>query len=43
KKIVGKLLEEKEKLEWWFEQDMDKEEEIFEGDEDDGEVWKLGD
>ncbi|GJV43231.1 hypothetical protein Tco_1427767 [Tanacetum coccineum] len=32
-----------EKLEWWFEQDIDKEEERFEGDEDDGEVWKLGD
>ncbi|GJS92580.1 hypothetical protein Tco_0799548 [Tanacetum coccineum] len=27
-----------EKSEWWFEQDIDKEEEIFEGDEDGGEV-----
>ncbi|GJZ62676.1 hypothetical protein Tco_0618813 [Tanacetum coccineum] len=27
-----------EKLEWWFEQDIDKEEERFEGDEDGGEV-----
>nr|GEZ70579.1 hypothetical protein [Tanacetum cinerariifolium] len=27
-----------EKLEWWFEQDIDKEEERFEGDEDRGEV-----
>ncbi|GJV36528.1 hypothetical protein Tco_1409005 [Tanacetum coccineum] len=32
-----------EKLEWWFEQDIDKEEERFKGDEDDGEVWKLDD
>ncbi|GJR50633.1 hypothetical protein Tco_1401154 [Tanacetum coccineum] len=34
KEIVGRLLEEEEKLEWWFEQDIDKEEERFEGDED---------
>ncbi|GJT14227.1 hypothetical protein Tco_0861269 [Tanacetum coccineum] len=27
KKIVGKLLEEKEKLKWWFEQEIDDEEE----------------
>ncbi|GJZ37163.1 hypothetical protein Tco_0583354 [Tanacetum coccineum] len=27
-----------EKLEWWFEQDIDKEEGRFEGDEDGGEV-----
>ncbi|GKG45124.1 hypothetical protein Tco_0495202, partial [Tanacetum coccineum] len=26
------------KLEWWFEQDMDKEEERFKEDKDDGEV-----
>ncbi|GJU60603.1 hypothetical protein Tco_1238369 [Tanacetum coccineum] len=45
KEIVGRLLEEeevnhfgKEKLEWWFEQDIDKEEERFEGDEDGSEV-----
>ncbi|GKB60295.1 hypothetical protein Tco_0916481 [Tanacetum coccineum] len=31
------------KLEWWFEQDTDKEEERFKGDENGGEVWKLGD
>ncbi|GJY07933.1 hypothetical protein Tco_0374987 [Tanacetum coccineum] len=43
KEIVGRLLEEEEKLEWWFEQDMDKKEERFKGDEDDGEVWKLSD
>ncbi|GKB52570.1 hypothetical protein Tco_0903323 [Tanacetum coccineum] len=36
KEIVSKLLEEEEKLEWWFEQDIDKEEERFEGDEDGG-------
>ncbi|GKB35917.1 reverse transcriptase domain-containing protein [Tanacetum coccineum] len=35
---VSRLLEEEEKLEWWFEQDIDKEEERFEGDEDGGEV-----
>ncbi|GKE48375.1 hypothetical protein Tco_1479633, partial [Tanacetum coccineum] len=33
KEIVSRLLEEEEKLEWWFEQDIDKEEERFEGDE----------
>ncbi|GJW80377.1 KAT8 regulatory NSL complex subunit 3 [Tanacetum coccineum] len=38
KEIVSRLLEEEEKLEWWFEQDIDKEEERFEGDEDSGEV-----
>ncbi|GJX25228.1 hypothetical protein Tco_0231524 [Tanacetum coccineum] len=38
KEIVGRLLEEEEKLEWWFEQDIDKEEERFKGDEDGGEV-----
>ncbi|GKA59252.1 hypothetical protein Tco_0758565 [Tanacetum coccineum] len=38
KEIVSRLLEEEEKLEWWFEQDIDKEEERFEGDEDGGEV-----
>nr|GEY95109.1 hypothetical protein [Tanacetum cinerariifolium] len=45
KEIVSRLLEEeglshfgKEKLEWWFEQDINKEEERFKGDEDDGEV-----
>ncbi|GKE91739.1 hypothetical protein Tco_1572834, partial [Tanacetum coccineum] len=27
KKIVSRLLEEVEKLEWWFEQDIDDEEE----------------
>ncbi|GKB09817.1 hypothetical protein Tco_0843740 [Tanacetum coccineum] len=38
KEIVSRLLEEEEKLEWWFEQDIDKEEERFEGDEDGGEL-----
>ncbi|GJW84455.1 hypothetical protein Tco_0157600 [Tanacetum coccineum] len=38
KEIVSRLLEEEEKLEWWFEQDIDKEEERFEGDKDGGEV-----
>ncbi|GKE15888.1 hypothetical protein Tco_1423465 [Tanacetum coccineum] len=38
KEIVSRLLEEEEKLEWWFEQDIDKEEERFEGDEDGGEM-----
>ncbi|GJR71295.1 hypothetical protein Tco_0083660 [Tanacetum coccineum] len=33
KEIVSRLLEEEEKLEWWFEQDIDKEEERFERDE----------
>ncbi|GJY64668.1 hypothetical protein Tco_0466128 [Tanacetum coccineum] len=33
-KILGFL----EKFEWWFEQDIDKEEERFKGDEDGGEV-----
>ncbi|GKE49963.1 hypothetical protein Tco_1481221 [Tanacetum coccineum] len=27
-----------DKLEWWFEQDIDKEEERFKGDEDGGEI-----
>ncbi|GJX65596.1 hypothetical protein Tco_0299939 [Tanacetum coccineum] len=40
KEIVSRLLEEEEKLEWWFEQDIDKEEERFEGDEDGGEVHR---
>ncbi|GJS15026.1 hypothetical protein Tco_0409498 [Tanacetum coccineum] len=31
-----------EKLEWWFEQDIDKEEERFEGDEDGGELEDVG-
>ncbi|GJU65738.1 hypothetical protein Tco_1247573 [Tanacetum coccineum] len=31
-----------EKLGWWFEQDIDIEEGRFEGDEDGGEVYKLG-
>nr|GEX07844.1 hypothetical protein [Tanacetum cinerariifolium] len=38
KEIISRLLEEEEKLEWWFKQDIDKEEERFEGDEDGGEV-----
>ncbi|GJY16165.1 retrotransposon protein, putative, ty3-gypsy subclass [Tanacetum coccineum] len=38
KEIVSRLLKEEEKLEWWFEQDIDKEEERFEGYEDGGEV-----
>ncbi|GJW70603.1 ribonuclease H-like domain-containing protein [Tanacetum coccineum] len=38
KEIVSRLLEEEEKLEWWFEQDIDKEEVRFEGDEDGDEV-----
>ncbi|GJV26307.1 hypothetical protein Tco_1379002 [Tanacetum coccineum] len=38
KEIVSRLLEEDEKLEWWFEQDIDKEEVRFEGDEDGDEV-----
>ncbi|GJV82115.1 putative reverse transcriptase domain-containing protein [Tanacetum coccineum] len=38
KEIVSRLLEEEEKLEWWFEKDIDKEEERFEGDEDVGKV-----
>ncbi|GJY33549.1 hypothetical protein Tco_0418018 [Tanacetum coccineum] len=38
KEIVGRLLEEEEKMKWWFEQDIDKEEARFEGDEDGGEV-----
>nr|GEV45939.1 hypothetical protein [Tanacetum cinerariifolium] len=45
KEIVSRLLEEeevnhfgKEKLEWWFEQDIDKEEERFEEDEHGGEI-----
>ncbi|GJR24780.1 hypothetical protein Tco_0973307 [Tanacetum coccineum] len=33
-----KVLVVPEKLEWWFEQDIDKEEERFEGDEDSGEI-----
>ncbi|GJT66639.1 putative reverse transcriptase domain-containing protein, partial [Tanacetum coccineum] len=37
KEIVSRLLKEEEKLEWWFEQDIDKEEERFEGDVDGGE------
>ncbi|GJZ68848.1 hypothetical protein Tco_0632398, partial [Tanacetum coccineum] len=47
-KVECKLrpLEEEEKLEWWFEQDIDKEEERFEGDEDGGEneefdIWDM--
>ncbi|GKA82431.1 hypothetical protein Tco_0789179 [Tanacetum coccineum] len=43
KEIVSRLLEEEEKLEWWFEQDIDKEEVRFEGDDDGDEVRKLGD
>ncbi|GKD27876.1 hypothetical protein Tco_1234090, partial [Tanacetum coccineum] len=42
KEIVSRLLEEEEKLEWWFEQDIDKEEERFEGDEDGGELEDVG-
>ncbi|GJS59190.1 ribonuclease H-like domain-containing protein [Tanacetum coccineum] len=38
KEILSRLLEEEEKLEWWFEQDIDKEEVRFEGDEDGDEV-----
>nr|GEY07931.1 hypothetical protein [Tanacetum cinerariifolium] len=38
KEIVSRLLDEEGKLEWWFEQDIDKEEEKFEGDEDGGEA-----
>ncbi|GKF35186.1 hypothetical protein Tco_0108386, partial [Tanacetum coccineum] len=45
KEIVSRLLEEeevshfgKEKLKWWFEQDIDKKEERFERDKDGGEV-----
>ncbi|GKA73984.1 hypothetical protein Tco_0780286, partial [Tanacetum coccineum] len=37
KEIVSRLLKEEEKLEWWFEQDIDKEEERFKEDEDGGE------
>ncbi|GJU86856.1 hypothetical protein Tco_1294402 [Tanacetum coccineum] len=33
KEIISRFLEEEEKLEWWFEQDIDKEEVRFEGDE----------
>nr|GEV01137.1 hypothetical protein [Tanacetum cinerariifolium] len=42
KEIISKLLEEEEKLEWWFEQDIDKEEERFKGDEDGGELEDVG-
>ncbi|GKF93138.1 hypothetical protein Tco_0279857, partial [Tanacetum coccineum] len=42
KEIVSRLFEEEEKLELWFEKDIDKEEERFEGDEDGGEVRELG-
>ncbi|GJR63630.1 hypothetical protein Tco_1505792 [Tanacetum coccineum] len=38
KEILSRLLEEEEKLEWWFKQDIDKEEVRFEGDEDGDEV-----
>ncbi|GJU05243.1 hypothetical protein Tco_1121673, partial [Tanacetum coccineum] len=34
KEIVSRLLEEEDKLEWWFEQDIDKEEVRFKGDKD---------
>nr|GEU48179.1 hypothetical protein [Tanacetum cinerariifolium] len=34
KKVVSRLLEEDRKLEWWFEQDIDKEEKRFKEDED---------
>nr|GFB89556.1 hypothetical protein [Tanacetum cinerariifolium] len=43
KEIISRLLEEEglsnfgKEFEWWFEQDIDKEEERFEGDEDGGE------
>ncbi|GKB47275.1 hypothetical protein Tco_0898028 [Tanacetum coccineum] len=43
KVIVGRLLEKDEKLEWWFEQDIDREEKRFEGDEDGGELEDVGD
>ncbi|GJU97347.1 hypothetical protein Tco_1326618 [Tanacetum coccineum] len=45
KEIVGRLLEEEEVSHFGkeFEQDIDKEEERFEGYVDDGEVWMLGD
>ncbi|GJR98311.1 hypothetical protein Tco_0270485 [Tanacetum coccineum] len=42
KEIVSRLLEEEEKLEWWFEQDIDKEEVRFEGDEDGDELEDVG-
>ncbi|GJS96271.1 hypothetical protein Tco_0803239 [Tanacetum coccineum] len=51
KEIVSRLLEEEEKLEWWFNQDIDEEEVRFEGDEDGDEAvgcaglgmgWELG-
>ncbi|GKF44339.1 hypothetical protein Tco_0130891, partial [Tanacetum coccineum] len=38
KKIVSRLLEEEGKLEWCFEQDIDKEEVRFEGDKGGDEV-----
>ncbi|GJX97875.1 hypothetical protein Tco_0353673 [Tanacetum coccineum] len=38
KEIVSKLLEKEERLEWWFEQDIDEKEVRFEGDEDGDEV-----
>ncbi|GJQ98629.1 hypothetical protein Tco_0009768 [Tanacetum coccineum] len=41
KEIVGRLLKEEEKLEGWFEQDIDKEEERFEGDKDGGEFKAI--
>ncbi|GKB29705.1 hypothetical protein Tco_0869106 [Tanacetum coccineum] len=41
KEIVSRLLEEVEKLEWWFEQDIDDEEEEDEEGEGGNEVWKF--
>nr|GEX79818.1 hypothetical protein [Tanacetum cinerariifolium] len=40
KEIVSRVLKEEGKLELWFEQDIDKEEERFKGDEDGGEMKK---
>nr|GEV72274.1 Gag protease polyprotein [Tanacetum cinerariifolium] len=42
KEIENELLEEVEKLEWWFEQDIDDEEEEDEEDEDGGETGSKG-
>ncbi|GJU51413.1 hypothetical protein Tco_1220968 [Tanacetum coccineum] len=42
KVIFGRLLEEEEKLEWWFEQDIDREEKRFQGDEYGGELEDIG-
>nr|GEY25444.1 hypothetical protein [Tanacetum cinerariifolium] len=41
--ILNRLLEKVEKLEWWFEQDIDNEEEVDEEGEGGSEVWKFND